>query len=1067
MPDDPPKVIKELFDFAKNAKVEELKATLKAESFSLLTIDAALRISISNTTFDRKRYLESVKELLQHCDINYRSIEDGLTTIIMLVCSLNEFFLVEFLMGYDYSSNFEKGERRLNMNLKDSNNRSLLHHLFSLDKNFITAFRLKSEFNSEINILHIFNFLTAHLEEELLNQNKKKKKKSSNSNSNFNLLYSELSEKDNDGYNALSLCLMRGYYNIAKQIINLGVLKAGGIAKHEVTFNGFNLLHCAVYGKNINCLYLILSYCVTSDMLHKNRDNLTPADYAKSLNLNYFHKVLKFFENNLNNPYSSKHLNFFEPYSNVNRLLTEVYSTEKYDEAMFVLDKMKLSNSLCEAFSSPSQSNDQSISSHIVHDIAITWNRLICLYSKQKKELFDLTSKSNSQIKAESILSKFVSKGDTKPPEETLFLRLNTFFNSQISRLQNEHFVENPNLLLSLYNKVIFLYKTSNYSGCIKSCCEILSLLKSELHNSINESLVYFLYVNTSLILIEVLLIHNFVFLATIFIDMLEAYLEIKKTEKSKEKTIFDDHVSKYLMSIDCLFISKSSDEVQGLLSLIKANRDLIPSYNSAVSNHSHKYLSQYEEIEQGNKSRSLSSIFKLLQIFQESIKLKILYFEGNSLRCNKLLSDIFHKTSLKSFSNQYSKEVLLFYYNSSGIVNLKQKNYFFAEFYFKKALESFELFAFSNSNDYTFVFQLGSIQLIKFNLGLAYFYQKKFQEAYNVFNQLRKSTNSQIANYPYVWFRFGLSCLELFRSAYSDNNATAANDSKGDPNFFFKNCRLLKAQSPNFLQSSAITLNYKRKLTESEEKLILEASSSFKQLIIFLTDNSGRSHILGIKALADVQNLIPKDYKDKEGFLSLINPNSGSNQKLIILTYLNLLFTLHLLEFWNEILFYTSSLEHLMIAREYDRNDSSLDEAKDKISSFKVQALICLGYYDKAHEELSKLIQNYSNTKIKDFKMTYLFNKQPASQEISFKVSLQLSLVTHFYNKGEIDAGDKILFSLIEPFTQGTAESDFPCHFINFLIFSLLHKGKIELVIKIVKYRKVFEVLKDLNIIK
>ena len=46
-------------------------------------------------------------------------------------------------------------------------------------------------------------------------------------------------------------------------------------------------------------------------------------------------------------------------------------------------------------------------------------------------------------------------------------------------------------------------------------------------------------------------------------------------------------------------------------------------------------------------------------------------------------------------------------------------------------------------------------------------------------------------------------------------------------------------------------------------------------------------------------------------------------------------------------------------------------------------------------------------------------------------------------------------------------AESDFPNYVINLIIYTLLNKNMHDKVLKIVKYRKVFEVLKELNIIK
>lgn len=1047
---------------------------------------------------EKHKFLEAVRELTQHCDINYRSCEESQTTLLMLACSLNEYSLVELLINQDYSSNLEKGDKRLNMSLKDANSRGILHHLLSLDKNVLTVYRAKSEYNAEINILHIFNFLTMQLEEDSqISQQHKKRRKKNSTNTNFNLAYSELTEKDCDGHTSLSLCLVRGYYTVAKQIVGLGILKSQAavtptsvINKFNLTLNCYNLLHCAVLGKNINNLFLILSYSTQADLLHKSKDNLTPADLAKSLGLHYFHRILKFFENNISNPLTPKYFHSNSQGVIVSKLLTDIYLTEKYDEAMFVLDKLKLSNSLGDlsyysSVSTKDSQSDQTVYPHLFNDYSIAWNILISQYSQFKKSVNDQTK----QLKKDDLVAS--SKA------QTLLSKLSNFF-SQLNPLQFEHYTENPNLLLLLFNKNIFYYKTSNFAGCIKTSSDILTYVKATPTEKIEESFSFFLFINTSFILIDILLSHNLVFLASIFIERIDSFLAIKYREKNSEQ--IEEHISKYLTNIDYLHSgTKTWDETFAMLCLVKAHRDLISSYNELKSNEATKYLSQYESLEMNCKYKSTITIFKGLQTFYDCIKTKTYYLNNNVTSCSKILMEIYQKSTSKDtritingsqfdLSVSNPKEVLLFYFNTQGILLLKQKKYNLAEFYFRKAIDMFETTAFNQNKEFNFLMKLGTLMILNFNLGLSYFYQKEYEKARSIFSRLCKSTNSQIVNYPYTWFRYGLCCLELFISKNYDKVQTEASDLKDESdsksqkasrddliqseNLLFKQLKPAIETSNSFNNNVEAILLYKVELSEIQTQLLSEAVACFKQVLVILNQDLKGNHLLCGKSLFDLFTLFSSKpfYDDSCEYIPLVNSNykTKNYSSVVISTYLNLLFSLVMLEKWNEVLFYSNDFQ----SSDYYNLGSSFynSEIQAKINSYKIQAYLNLSNYSKAHETISLLLSNDGKQgATSDFKAQFFgSNSRLCSQELSFRESIQISLIKYYFAKQEMEEGDKLLSSVIASFVKDkSTESAFPICLLNYLIYSLLYKGMHDKVLKIVKYNKVFEVLKELNIIK
>jgi len=147
-------------------------------------------------------------------------------------------------------------------------------------------------------------------------------------------------------------------------------------------------------------------------------------------------------------------------------------------------------------------------------------------------------------------------------------------------------------------------------------------------------------------------------------------------------------------------------------------------------------------------------------------------YLEENNEKCFKNLNKIHQLTKIeninitindKKISRKYRvKPYILFYINSMGIMYLKLKKYSAAEFFFKTCIEHYKrIWSTISKLEFDFSIRLTDIYLIKYNLGLCYFYQKKYIEAYKIFKDIIQN-NKNFADHFFIWYRTGICLLEI-----------------------------------------------------------------------------------------------------------------------------------------------------------------------------------------------------------------------------------------------------------------------------------------------------------------
>lgn len=1029
-------------------------------------------------------YIEILDILLSHCDINFRNPDDNYSTIAMVACSMKNLEIITLIFNKDYTQNIEKKAETLKMGEVDSYGRNLLHYLLAVEDSANFVFP-NSNYNAELVIMEILKFLLSNIKENKNGRNNSNpKSKSKNALANLNISSNEVIAKDKEFNTILTLSLMKGLYTVSNYLIHERKIvspKPDGSCMIEfVLSNKNNLLHCAVLGRNLKCLNLILSLSINDDIVHKNTDELSPAELAKSIGFNYFYNVLKFHETNNSTVLKKEYLQSNLIFIDNGKVLNEVFSKNNYSESLVLLDRLKLTNSLITCSSRETvKFNTQ--------ECSINWNILLCKYLMyNKSSLYNINTKCETDIKPERILNKYVSESN----QEDDFNSFIDYFNNKLPLALDENDPESYNKSILLFNKLLFNYKIGNFKGCLKVAFQILNSIMN------NETYSFFLYLNTTIILVEIFINHNLVFLASILIEKLENYLNLKFKEKHNE--FMDENISTYLFKAEYLHNSRDKwNDIFALIELIKAYRDTLSCYHELQldSNTCIDYFNNYEKIEISIKSDKSDKkpIYNSLKIISESIKAKIAYLDAflhyvefNSITNemnNRITEPIYIKNKKDDkynvFINQFPlntsvcREYRLYYLNSHGIVLLKQKKYNLAETYFQSAITFFNKSNFSNVElkDYSFALKLQHLYSIKYNLGLTYFYQKRFKEANIIFKNLSESKNSQMVRNIFLWYRIGMCYLEIFK----ENNTTKNNDD------FVQNkekiCNYLGKDNEPLYETflnwpyQFILKTEQENLSSEDSDLLKEAIAAFKQIIIFInTDVFSDFHLNG-KMISNIYSLYTQNATNKiTDLMKLINSNfkSKAHVEIIVNSYLSIIFSLLCLKQWNEVLFY---IEKFKISEQFQVYYSQYKTIDSRLNMYKIVALINIKQYNLAKNLILTVINSktYSlSEELQEFKNVSKFSNSFTQKEISYHISILVNFAKLNYTQGKFEDGDKVLNAIINKlYILRVPEVDYPIFVINLILFSLLHRGLTSLVIKIVKYRKIFEVLQEVKLLK
>lgn len=739
---DESKLVIELFKNCEEGQALNLKKDLE-NCFSSPKLDTATRRCIKKATTNRRTYSECVNLLLVCVDVNYRNPNFDNSTLFMFACSEGNYFIIEQISNFDFSQNSFKPDQKLNLNLKDNNQRNFLHYLLISQIQEDDAYEIISRFVSDS------DFKTRYInQEENIYYTNSNLNFSTTKKYNFEINSKEVfNTADVLGNTPLSITLSKGWFKLSKYILMI----ADERYLNKIDFN--NYIHYAVFGKSLNCLNLILKESSLDDVRQKNKDGYNPSELAKRSDMFYFAKIIENFEEHCHN---STYFNIFSDKSIISPdKIFEKFIQEDYNDTLFLLGQLSTLKSIKE------QPN-----------LSLEWNIILTkFYLNLEKESNDSSRKDSFKISPESILSKFLDNKDrnySRKNEKKNFLQImSDFFNTINFKNTPVNNTNNNDVFdILMLNKGIYYLKIGDENQTIKIFWDYY---KHYLDYKDYKYYKWIIYVNITFIVIEIFTKKKIFSLVGIVIKKLEEFLFTRYHDK-KDYPI-DQHIlltAGYLDSKEIINnYTDTWDESFCLLNLYKAMKH-IDEFNISETKICFK---EYKKLYEKCSYKSINPIFDSLRNFYICLKIKIYYLENDQSKFFKNLNKIHQLTNIENINltindkkisrNYRADSYILFYLNSMGIMYLKQKKYTSAEYFFKLCIEHYKkIWATISKLQFDYSIKLTDIYIIKYNLALCYFYQKRYEQAYKIFKQIINKKN--FINNVFIWYRIGLCLLEI-----------------------------------------------------------------------------------------------------------------------------------------------------------------------------------------------------------------------------------------------------------------------------------------------------------------
>lgn len=740
---DESKLVIALFKNCEEGQAINLKKDLEY-CFSSQKLDIATRRCLKKATLNRRTYSECVNLLLVCVDVNYRNPIYENSTIFMFACTEGNFFIIEQICNFDFSLNNFKSDLKLNLNLKDNNERNFLHYLLNSQIQEDDAFELISRFVDEKDFKKRY-------------ENKNKKNYYTYSNLNFSQgkkNHFEINVKevfdtaDVLGFTPLSITLTKGWFKLSKFLIMIAQERY----LNKVDLN--NYLHYAIIGKSLDCLNLILKDSLLDDVRQKNKDGYTPAELAKRLEMFYFSRLIENFEE------KSRYPSYFDIFLDRSLIspdrIFDYFIQENYKETQFLLEQLNTLKSI----------NEQT-------NFSLSWNIILAkIYLNIEKEANEDPTVNSFKISPENILSKFLDNNKDKKyykkQENTNFLKiLSEFFNSINPKNTPANVFNNNDVFdILILNKGIFYLKIGDDNQTIKIFWDYYKYYLEYKHCKYYKWIVY---VNITFLTIEILIRKKFFSLVNLVIKKLEEFLFTGFP--SKKDHPIDKHVlllSGYLDSTEIINnYTETWDESFCLLNLYKG----LISIDDYKTQESKIYFKEYKKLYDRCSYKNSNTIFETLHNFYNSLKIKMFYYENNLEKCFKILNKIYKLTKIeninltindKNIKRKYRMNpYILFYLNTLGIMYIKQGKYSSAEYFLKTSICHFKkIWSTVSKLKFDFSIKLTDIFYIKYNLALCYFYQKKYKEAYSIYKEIIK--NKDLIDNIFIFYRIGICLIEI-----------------------------------------------------------------------------------------------------------------------------------------------------------------------------------------------------------------------------------------------------------------------------------------------------------------
>jgi len=1084
-------IYKQLWNLFDDGDKNKNQINILLNKIGVEVIDYFLRTDVEKYEIEPEKNIKMLEELFSHADLNYINSNYNDTNILMSCCEKGEPLLIDLLLEEKYYT------KKIDLFKVDKNNENILHYLFN-----------RNVFDVDID--KIFEKIMIYA-----NSNNKNKNR-----------VELLTKEDKNGITPLVIILRKGWCNILKIYFKYFEYKP-----HIIKSNKNNYIHCAIDGGNIKCLISILNHCTLEELNQTNSNGLTPSAYAKEKKYFYMSELIKEFQNNYNN----------EEFKNILMLpkidsndIIKLFVDKNYSDVQKYLYKYKINQSI-----NVNVNNKYS-------NISFEWNSLLTkrldAFNKgiTPEHILSKFIKNNKNNKKNN--NNINSYQNKKNVVATLY-EFNKFFNKYINEnVIKDHIDEEYNYSIDIvvYNKIIYYYKICDYDSFLKYINLYFTNIYPQCQNDNNERVNYYKYitfVNISFLLVEYFIKDKNKQFSQIIMDELDKYLSkippkndfSDNSDKKKEiiKYLNDNEVLNplnnslddslcylYLLEIySCIKFNISKSETMKRINKLSNNK-----FINLKSDEENEEEDEEEEgeIEDNNifddihtdnnrnnaklinnsrqiikkakiimKNSNLNNFADRFNLFYYELKSYLYYLSGD---INKSSSKIFNIKKKLETNNIKSNEHKMFYYNSQGIINLRLKKYSLAEHFFKLGINLFKLIH-NNLNTPDSIYHNDIVinkseylYKMKYNLGLSYFYNNNYKEAFNIFNELKDI--QEIKNNIFFWFRFGLSSLNLYllslrklkqkkRKYYQDlNNHKPKNDNEE------------KTEENDFVTSESNSIDelYEEyeKIYGKENKYIEIETRSYKMNKIFLENNDlnnkkniNENHldisinsfkkVLKIYKKMNLQNenkksedlkfifnFYTKNIGETKEFKNMINKqntNKKSNipKSLIYSCYLNLLFSYHLKKKYLEI---------ILLIKNIKKEKILSNSIKRKIKYYELLALINLNRNKSAEELINDQINKYGNID-KDANNDFdCFNVDDCQieKDINHKILLQIGQVFIDCRNKNYEKAENKLLDIIKNNYNGN--EDISRYYYQLMIYVLSSQNKKNKTINLIKYR-------------
>jgi hypothetical protein len=351
----------------------------------------------------------------------------------------------------------------------------------------------------------------------------------------------------------MNICLIYGLPKFILKLISIN----GYVPNTNKQKN--NYIHCAILGKNLASLKILLYYCGFEELNMENSDNLTPSQLAFKLGYVTISNLIIEYQNHFNvEGYKEHFYSTMEEYEkkikNLSNDLLMNFLNQKYKEIFYELNELKIINNLVND-NSPSINNIEK-EEEIIYKISylkLEWN-IILLQMKINENNYENESESNI-IKSNNKMNKnkkkmkkveFKNKNYIIPFFKSAYdLFENIFSNSFImsyidlvNQLENKETKDNKikyseyyinikkSIDILIYNKILFYFRF----GYISSVIDTAKLYLIKIFSTFNDSIYsnkkpFILFVNISCLLAEIFISQGYYNFAEFIISALDKYL--------------------------------------------------------------------------------------------------------------------------------------------------------------------------------------------------------------------------------------------------------------------------------------------------------------------------------------------------------------------------------------------------------------------------------------------------------------------------------------------------------------------------------------------------------------